>query len=82
MTDVPKSLLDQIKEFEDVFTVDRQKLKEIVAHFIKELEKGTPTVPLLGVSSFVILISIYAGLSVEGGNIVSSAPPAGERPIN
>lgn len=42
MTDIPKSLLDQIKEFEDVFTVDRQKLKDIVAHFIKELEKGIP----------------------------------------
>lgn len=42
MTDIPKSLLDQIKEFEDVFTVDRQKLKEVVAVFIKELEKGKP----------------------------------------
>jgi hexokinase len=42
MTDIPKNLLDQIKEFEDVFTVDRQKLKEVVAHFMKELEKGNP----------------------------------------
>lgn len=40
MADVPKDLLTQIKEFEDLFTVDRQKLKEIVAHFVKELEKG------------------------------------------
>ena len=41
MADVPKDLLDQIKEFEDIFTVDTKKLKEIVAHFVKELEKGT-----------------------------------------
>lgn len=40
MADVPKDLLTQIKEFEDVFTVDTQKLKEVVAHFVKELEKG------------------------------------------
>lgn len=39
--DMPKDLLNQIKEFEDDFTVDRKKLKEIVAHFVKELEKGT-----------------------------------------
>lgn len=51
MTDIPKSLLDQIKEFEDVFTVDRQKLKEVVAHFIKELEKGKPLILSLRVSS-------------------------------
>jgi hypothetical protein len=40
MADVPKDLLQQIKEFEDIFTVDRAKLKEIVNHFVKELEKG------------------------------------------
>ncbi|KAH8704745.1 putative hexokinase Kxk [Talaromyces proteolyticus] len=40
MADIPKDLLSQIKEFEEQFTVDRQKLKEIVAHFVKELEKG------------------------------------------
>lgn len=40
MADVPKDLLTQIKEFEDIFTVDKQKLKEVVAHFVKELEKG------------------------------------------
>jgi hexokinase len=48
MADVPKSLLDQIKEFEDVFTVDKQKLKEIVAHFVKELEKGMCTFTCFG----------------------------------
>lgn len=41
MADVPKDLLTQIKEFEDIFTVDKQKLKEVVAHFVKELEKGS-----------------------------------------
>lgn len=41
MADVPKDLLHQIKEFEDIFTVGTEKLKEVVAHFVKELEKGT-----------------------------------------
>ncbi|KAJ5214835.1 Hexokinase [Penicillium chermesinum] len=40
MHDLPQNLLQQIKDFEDVFTVDRQLLKKIVAHFVKELEKG------------------------------------------
>ncbi|KAJ9384569.1 hypothetical protein DTO063F5_4639 [Paecilomyces variotii] len=40
MADVPKDLLEQIKEFEEIFTVDAAKLKQIVNHFVKELEKG------------------------------------------
>lgn len=40
MHDLPQNLLQQIKDFEDSFTVDRTKLKEIVNHFVKELEKG------------------------------------------
>ncbi|KAL4885354.1 hexokinase-domain-containing protein [Aspergillus karnatakaensis] len=40
MTDLPQDLLEQIKYFEEVFTVDTAKLKEIVNHFVKELEKG------------------------------------------
>lgn len=40
MHDVPQNLLQQIKDFEDEFTVSREKLKAIVEHFIKELEKG------------------------------------------
>ena len=40
MADVPKDLLDQIKELEKLFTVDRAKLKEVTDHFVKELEKG------------------------------------------
>lgn len=38
--EVPKDYLSQIKEFEDVFTVDSEKLKQIVDHFVHELEKG------------------------------------------
>jgi hexokinase len=40
MHDVPQNLLKQIKDFEEYFTVDQAKLKQIVAHFVKELEKG------------------------------------------
>ena len=40
MHDLPQNLLQQIKDFEDMFTVDRARLKKIVAHFVKELEKG------------------------------------------
>jgi hexokinase len=37
---LPQNLLQPIKDFEDQFTVDGAKLKQIVAHFVKELEKG------------------------------------------
>ena len=40
MHDLPQNLLQPIKDFEEMFTVDRAKLKEVVAHFVKELEKG------------------------------------------
>ena len=40
MADVPKDLLEQIKELERLFTVDATKLKEVMSHFVKELEKG------------------------------------------
>ncbi|KAJ5809391.1 Hexokinase [Penicillium pulvis] len=40
MHDLPQNLLKQIKDFEEYFTVDQAKLKQIVAHFVKELEKG------------------------------------------
>ena len=40
MADVPKDLLDQIKELERIFSVDQAKLKEVTDHFVKELEKG------------------------------------------
>lgn len=37
---MPQNLLQQIRDFEECFTVDQAKLKQIVAHFVKELEKG------------------------------------------
>ncbi|KAJ5815337.1 hexokinase [Penicillium riverlandense] len=40
MDGLPQNLLQQIKDFEDVFTVDQTKLKQVVDHFVKELEKG------------------------------------------
>lgn len=40
MTDMPQNILEQVKHFEDIFTVDTAKLKQIVDHFVKELEKG------------------------------------------
>lgn len=40
MADVPKDLLQEIKRLEELFTVDKAKLKAITDHFVKELEKG------------------------------------------
>ncbi|KAI1977506.1 hexokinase [Ophidiomyces ophidiicola] len=40
MADMPKDLLELVKELEELFTVDQAHLKKIVDHFIKELEKG------------------------------------------
>lgn len=37
---MPQNLQAQIKEFEDVFTVDTAILKKVVDHFVKELQKG------------------------------------------
>ena len=41
MADVPKDLLEQIKELERLFIIDQSKLKEVTNHFVKELEKGS-----------------------------------------
>lgn len=48
IADIPKDLLDQIKELEKMFTVDQAKLKEVTEHFVKELEKGTAKSPTEG----------------------------------
>ncbi|OJD13990.1 hexokinase [Emergomyces pasteurianus Ep9510] len=40
MADMPKDMLEQLKTLEELFTVDQTKLKQIVDHFVKELEKG------------------------------------------
>lgn len=74
MADVPKDLLEQIKSLEDVFTVSAEKLKEITAHFMKELEKGVipcPSTRLNGISLIhcAKLGGVFVGLTVEGGTI-------------
>lgn len=40
MADVPKDLLAEIRDLENLFTVSTEKLKAITSHFVKELEKG------------------------------------------
>lgn len=47
MADVPEDLLEQIKELERLFTVDRPKLKDITDHFVSELTKGEQNEPLV-----------------------------------
>lgn len=54
MADVPKSLLEQIKELEEIFIVDQKKLKEVTDHFVKELDKGMSSPCLF---QFVLTIS-------------------------
>ena len=53
MSDVPQDLLAQIKKLEEIFSVDKAKLKEITAHFVKELEKGKSSSPLLFTNSLM-----------------------------
>lgn len=48
MADVPKDLVGSIDKLREQFTVPKEKLKEITAHFVKELEKGKLT-RLIGV---------------------------------
>jgi hexokinase len=59
MADVPQNLLQQIKDFEDMFTVGAAKLKQVVDHFVKELEKGKPS-----------LLSIFDSSSSHQGNVM------------
>jgi hexokinase len=40
MADVPKDLLAQIKNLEEIFTVPKETLQKVVTKFVKELEKG------------------------------------------
>ena len=40
MADVPKGLLDEIANLENLFTVDTAKLKQVTEHFVSELEVG------------------------------------------
>ena len=63
MADVPKDLLDQIKELERIFTVDTAKLKEVTNHFVKELEKGRSQGP--DVSVGLLTFRKVSALKVE-----------------
>lgn len=39
-TEMPKDLLQEIRQLEEIFTVPTDKLKAITEHFISELAKG------------------------------------------
>jgi hexokinase len=73
--DVPKDLLKELQQLEKLFTVDTAMLKQITEHFESELAKGMLSLQLSRygsvVCSFVDMVVYYAGLSVEGGSIVS-----------
>jgi hexokinase len=45
LADAPKDLLNEIKQLENQFTIDKAKLKEITNHFVNELTKGQWSVP-------------------------------------
>lgn len=69
MHDVPKDLMDHIKELEKIFTIDTPKLHEIVDVFVEELKKGVMIPRILGrCESFVN--SCLPGLAKEGSTIV------------
>ena len=53
MADVPKDLLQEIKRLEELFSVDKAKLKGITDHFVQELEKGKFYFDLGDKNSFV-----------------------------
>ena len=64
--DLPKEFLDEISKLDEMFTIETSKLKEITAHFVSELEKGT------GTESYDGSLCLHSvGLTVEGGSIVS-----------
>ena len=44
MADVPRDLLQEIKKLEEMFTVPKEKLKEITDHFVSELTRGNISV--------------------------------------
>jgi hexokinase len=54
MADVPKDLLQEIKRLEELFSVDKAKLKGITDHFVKELEKGKSYFDLGDKNSFIL----------------------------
>lgn len=72
MADVPKDLIAEIKQLEEMFMIDTPKLKQITDHFVEELEKGT-THTAYHVRT--VLNSGDAGLSTKGGSIVGCLRP-------
>ncbi len=69
LADVPRDLLAQINELEQLFGVDQQKLKEITNQFVSELERGTSLLKEYYMCKNINQAT--TGLSVEGGTIVS-----------
>lgn len=39
-TDIPMTLVEEVRRLEGLFVVDKKKLKEITDHFMSELAKG------------------------------------------
>ena len=76
MLEVPQDLLHQIKEYEDVFTVNTDTLKKVVDHFVKELEKGEcgiflyPRIPLVNATK-TMYANLYA-IQVSVSKVVTS----------
>lgn len=78
MLEVPQDLLHQIKEYEDVFTVNTDTLKKVVDHFVKELEKGElrfifflyPHIPLINATK-TLYANVYA-IQVSVSKVVTS----------
>lgn len=76
MLEVPQDLLHQIKEYEDIFTVNTDTLKKVVDHFVKELEKGKlkfflyPRIPLINATK-TMYANLYA-IQVSVSKVVTS----------
>lgn len=76
MLEVPQDLLHQIKEYEDIFTVNTDTLKKVVDHFVKELEKGKlkfflyPCIPLINATK-TMYANLYA-IQVSVSKVVTS----------
>jgi hexokinase len=66
---VPEQLTQPLKQYEDWFTVDGDKLKEITAYFVDELAKGLSIEGGSIVSTMwtgTVGILLYADLHVDG----------------
>lgn len=71
MADLPKPLLEAVKDLEEQFTVSTETLKAVSKHFASELTKGMfPG----DTQHHAHRLTGEPGLTVEGGNIVRQAP--------